>query len=227
MIFLCSCNPVYYIPTTQNVSLIHQKGQIKLAIAANSDQIDVNGAYGIMKGLGFQLNGSLVFPKEEKKGNGGSGNLFEAGLGYYYNISPSFLFDTYALVGFGNMENHFIYDQSSNTNLGGDLSAKLLRIGIQPGISYHEKYGSISGTVRISNLEYSAIKGDLEYNGDDQLSYLNKNKSNIIVEPAITLRGGLENIKLQMQALVSVNTCNRGFYQQKITLSMGLSYQFR
>ncbi|HMG14073.1 MAG TPA: hypothetical protein VK590_01430, partial [Saprospiraceae bacterium] len=223
-LLLCSCKPVYYIPTTQNIPLIHQKGQINLAVAANNKQVDLNAAYGIIEGLAIQINENIIFSHEGTKGNGSSGSLLEAGLGFFYNISPSLLFDTYALAGWGDMENHFSNYYFEHTTINGNLAAKFYRLSLQPGISYHKNFKSISGSVRFSNLEYYNIAGDLLYNTEDQWTYLNKNKSNILLEPALTFRNGSENIKFQFQAMLSLNLTNWDFYQHNTFLSWGIYF---
>ncbi|HMG14074.1 MAG TPA: hypothetical protein VK590_01435 [Saprospiraceae bacterium] len=227
VIILSACSTKFYVPTTLNVPVIQEKGQCNLTIAGNGNQLEARGAYGISDAIALQLNGSFIFPKDEDNGDGGSGNLTEAGVGYYKNISSDFLFDTYALFGVGSLENHFPSTLQDNPNTSGNISAGIYRVGLQPSISFHKKYFSIIGSARISSVNYSNIKGSLIFDNEDQIKYLEDNKSNLIVEPALTLRAGLENLKLQLQLVKSFNLSNSNFKQDDNLLSVGLNYDLK
>jgi len=219
-----SCSPHYYIPNTQNVPLIKAQGQTNITVAGNGNQFELQGAYGITDHLAIQANGGFVFPKNEDNGNGGSGKLIEGGIGYYTNISPVLLFDVYALVGVGTMENHFPSTLAANPSTTGKIEANLARFGLQPALSYHSKYFSVTGSARIGSLNYSNIKGSLIFDGADQVAYLTDNKSGVLIEPALTLRGGVEKIKFQVQLMKSLNVSNKDFKQDDTLLSIGLNF---
>ncbi len=219
-----ACSPQYYTPNTQNVPLIKAQGQTNITVAGNGNQFELQGAYGITDHLAIQADGGFVFPKNEDNGNGGSGKLIEGGIGYYTNISPNVLFDVYALIGAGTMENHFPTTLAANPSTTGKIEANFTRFGLQPGISYHNKYFSVTGSARIGSLNYSSIKGSLIFDGEDQVDFLNDNKSNFIIEPALTLRGGFEKIKIQVQLLKSFNASNSDFKQGDALGSIGLSF---
>ncbi len=224
VIIISGCSTKFYVPTTLNVPIIKEKGQTNLTIAGNGNQLEARGAYGISDAIALQLNGSFIFPKDNDNGDGGSGNLTEAGVGYYKNISPDFLFDTYALIGVGSLENHFPSTLQDNPNTTGKISASILRVGLQPGISFHKKYFSISGSARINSVNYSSIKGSLIFDNEDQVQYLKDNSSNFIIEPALTLRAGLEHLQFQMQLVKSFNLSNSKFKQDDNLISAGLNY---
>ena len=145
-LILTGCDPKFYIPNTQNVPIIRAKGQSNLTVAGNGNQFEFQGAYGISDDLALQASGGFISPKNEDNGDGGSGKFIEAGLGYYRNLNPNLLVDAYGLIGFGTMENHFPNTLTSNPNTTGKIMANLTRFGIQPGISYHRNYFSISGS---------------------------------------------------------------------------------
>lgn len=224
---LFSCSPKYYAPNTQNVPLIHAQGQTNLSVAGNGNQVEFQGAYGINDALAFQINGGLVIPKEEDNGNGGSGNLIEGGFGYYRNLNPNLLFDVYALIGFGSMKNDFPSTLTAFPNTSGKISANILRVGLQPSIGFHQKFFSVSGSARISSLNYNNIEGSLIFDEVDQVEYLKDNKSNFLIEPALTIRGGLEKIKVQVQLAKSFNLSNSSFKQDDTLLSVGLNFNFQ
>ena len=76
---LSSCSPQLYTPNTQNVPLISEKGDNRLSVAGNGNQVDLQGAYGITDAFAVQANGGWFVPRKEDNGNGGSGNFFELG----------------------------------------------------------------------------------------------------------------------------------------------------
>ena len=72
---------------------------------------------------------------------------------------------------------------------------------------------------------YSKIDGNLI--GIGEVQYLKDNSSNFLVEPAITLRTGFENFKLQLQYGYSVNLTKNDFKQDKTFLTLGLNFTFK
>ena len=219
-----SCSPLFYSPNTQNVPLISEKGDNKLTIAGFANQVELQGAYGLTDAIAIQVNSGLFIPGDLDNGNGGSGKFLELGAGYFTPIQENFVFETYGLIGFGTMENHF--PTSANVGSTGDISANIIRIGIQPNFGYKSKNFEVALSSRIVNLMYNNIKGDLMYSSVSQFDYLTENKSNFLLEPAITVRGGLEKIKLQLQYGYSYNLSNKDFKQNNSHFTLGLSYKF-
>lgn len=224
---LSSCSTNYYIPNSQNVPMLKEKGEADINVVTDLSQLDFQAAYAVGDAVAVQANGMVVFPQDEdNSGNGGKGQYFEAGVGFFKKLSDNVLFDTYLLGGIGSMENHFPGSINDNPNTTGKISANLYRFGLQPSISYYSEYFSVSGSARFVNLTYSNIDGSLHFNNLDQSVYLNDNRSNFLIEPAITVRGGLEKIKLQVQYLHSFNVSNSDFPQSKDLISFGLNFHF-
>ena len=225
-IIFTGCSPLFYTPNTQNVPLISHKGDNKITAAGNGNQVEVQGAYGLTNAFAIQVNGGSVIPRDEDNGNGGSGKYLEVGGGYFTPISENFVFEAYGIVGIGTMENHFPASSGTNSESKGDISANVLRFGIQPNFGYKSKHFEVAFSSRIVNLMYSNIDGDLIFNSENQIDYLNDNKSNFLLEPAITVRGGLEKFKLQLQYGYSYNLSNSDFQQDNSYLTVGLNYTF-
>lgn len=85
-----------------------------------------------------------------------------------------------------------VWENGKSFYIRGRYFCRTLRYGIQPGFGFKTKYFSAAISTRIVSLNYSNIKGNLVYNGENQIAYLNDNKSNFLLEPALTVRGGLE-----------------------------------
>ncbi len=222
-----SCSPKYYSPNTQNVPLISAQGEKNVTVSGNGNQVELQGAMGITENIALQLNGGLYIPKDEDNGNGGKGNFIEVGGGYYKEVMPNWVFETYALAGFGSFKNYFPSTVVDYPSTLGNLSANIFRVGIQPNFGYKTKNFSAMVSSRLVNLSYSNIKGDLIFGGDPQVAYLKDNKSNFLIEPALTIRGGFEKVKLQVQYGYSFNVSKSDFKQDKNFLTVGLNFNFK
>jgi hypothetical protein len=213
-ILFSSCSPTYYVPNTQNVPVMKAKGQTNLSLGINAseytDGFEFQGAYAITDKWALQLNADWV--KSSDDTSAGSGNFLEIGGGYYKSVSKYFVFETYGLMGFGSME----YTDDSNNNLG--IEAKFYKIGVQPSISFSGKYFIASLSSRLANLNYTKVSGSLF----EDVDYLNDNNSFWLAEPALTLQGGFENIKIQLQFQMSYNLTDPNFKQDFNLISLGL-----
>lgn len=222
-----SCNPKFYTPNTQNVPLISEKGETNLTLTGNGNQIEFQGAYGIGENVAIQANGGLFIPADQENGNGGGGKFIEIGTGYFKPITEHWIFEAYGLIGVGGFENHLPSTVNDNPQTKGDISANIFRVGIQPNFGYKSKYFSAALSSRFLNLMYNNIEGDLIFAGENQPKYLNDNASHFLIEPAITLRGGVEKVKLQLQFGLSLNLTNSDFKQDDSFMTIGLNFNFK
>lgn len=223
---LTACTTTYYIPNTQNVPAIDAKGTTAVTLAGNADQVEFQAAYGIADGFAVQANGAWYIPRDEDNGNGGSGRLLEVGPGWFHNISDRWLFDAYGLVGFGHLENHFPTTVPSIPPTTGRIDAQLMRYALQPGITYKSRFFSASGSLRAGYLNYSNIDGSLFLDGIREDVYLADNASHFLLELALTLRGGFEKVKVQLQLVQSVNLTDNTFKQENTIVTVGLALRF-
>lgn len=225
-ILATGCSPKYYSPNTQNVPLMREQGQINLNLSGNGNQAEFQAAYGVINHLAVQVNGGLFIPKDNDNGNGGSGNFVEAGAGYFTPVGTSFVFEAYGLFGYGGLENHLPSTVSDYPATTGKISANISRYSVQPSFGYVHKYFSVALSSRISSLNYSRISGNLIYGGENQQDYLRDNRSSMLIEPALTIRGGLPKLKLQLQFGKSFNVSNSNFSQDDTFMTVGLNYNF-
>ncbi len=221
-----SCSPKFYTPNTQNVPLISEKGETNLTLSGNGNQVEFQGAYGIGKCIAIKANGGLFRPTDINNGNGGSGKFIEFGGGYFKPVSEKWVFEAYGIAGFGSFENHLPSTTNDYPLTTGNISADILRIGVQPNFGYKSKYFSAAVSSRIVNLSYNNIKGDLIFDGQNQPNYLKTHSSNFLVEPALTVRAGVKKFKLQLQYGYSINVTNRDFRQDNSFLTIGLNFNF-
>lgn len=225
-VMLASCSPKFYVPNTQNVPLIREKGEVDLTLSGNGNQVEFQGAYGVSNAFAVQLNGGAFIPSDLDNGNGGSGKFVEVGGGVFKQLSDHVVFETYGIVGLGSFENHLPSTIADSPLTTGDISASFIRLGVQPNLGYRSKYFTAAISSRFSNVSYNNLRGALYFDGKDQVAYLNANKSNFFIEPALTLRGGSEKIKLQVQYVYSVNASNSDFPRDDSMFTVGLGLHF-
>ena len=224
---LAGCSPKYYTPNTQNVPLLSEKGETSLTLSGNVNQIEFQAAYAISEGFALMANGGLFIPADQDNGNGGSGKFMELGAGYFKPIDENFVFETYGIIGFGSVENHLPSTMSAYPMTSGDISANVFRYGIQPNFGYKSKQFSAAISSRLVNLNYNKIEGDLFFEDENQVDYLKSNNSNLLLEPALTLRGGFEKFKIQLQYGYSFNLSQSDFRQDSSYFTVGLNYNFK
>ncbi len=224
---LASCSPKFYTPNTQNVPLLTEKGETDLTVSGNVNQVEFQGAYAITENVAIMANGGLFIPSNLDNGNGGSGKFVELGAGYFMPIQEHWVFETYGIIGLGGFENHLPSTVNDYPQTSGKISATILRAGVQPSFGFKSKYFTAAVSSRIVHLSYSKIKGDLTFEDKLQADYLKKNSSNFLLEPALTIRGGLEKFKLQIQLGYSLNMSNIHFRQDKMFLTVGLNFNFK
>ena len=56
---ITSCSPKYYVPNTQNVPLISERGETNLTLSGNGNQVEFQGAYGVSDNIALQANAGL------------------------------------------------------------------------------------------------------------------------------------------------------------------------
>lgn len=236
---LSGCYPIYYAPNTQNIPVMKEKGQTNLSIGINgtysTNGFELQGAYGLTDNIALQANADWVNSADDMEYNSsGRGNIIEFGGGYYKKISKSFVFETYGLIAFGKTQ----YEQTSEgTGEYGYVKTHFTRFGAQPSISFSSKYFNASLSTRLSNVIYNNISGNYLFNDYENsgyyitaAEYIQANNSQWFAEPAITLQGGFENIKLQLQYTLSYNLGDQYFYdnfQEWDMISLGLKVEFQ
>lgn len=218
------CTPVYYRPNTQSVPLLTKKGEVNL-----SGSIETNGGTGqaavaVNDYLGVLLNYSNF---NVESGNiNGDGNIYEVGAGYYSKFENRGIYEAYGLAGLGNVQNQYTGDEEFSSFTVGSVKSKFSRISFQQNIGLRFKYFEAAISTRLARLDYYDFEGDMNFNEMNQAEYLKVNSINYLFEPAITLKAGIKNVKLQLQIQRSVNLTNQLFYQDDIGMSLGLSVNF-
>jgi len=229
VLFLVACSPKYYAPNTQQIPAFHEKDEMAFSAAVGSDnRTDIQAAYAVSDNIAVQVQGGFFRKEEdERTGDSGKGYLVEAGVGYYLPFAEDKLvFESYFQTGFGHVNNNFPSSLASYPNTTGMIDANLLRVGIQPSLTFTHKIVDVALSSRLALLSYSNIRGDLNFFDEPQVDYLENEKNHVLFEPAFTLRLGYDKFKVQVQLGLSVNMGNSSFRQSDAWSSIGAGYKF-
>jgi hypothetical protein len=218
------CAPKYYAPNTHNVPLLTRARDFSGALAVGDSRGELQGAYAITERVAVMLNAAVFDQSEDEDGDGGRGGILELGVGYLAPVGDRFQLGVFGLLGGGDVENHFPSTVASNPGTTGNLEASLARFGVQPALSYRSTYFEAAASARILSLRYSDVAGSLVFAGEDQVQLLRSQSSHTLLEPALTVRGGLETVKLQLQLGWSFNQGHASFRQEEAYLSAGVVY---
>jgi hypothetical protein len=219
-----ACSPKYYAPNTHNVPLLTRDGDYAIVAAIADSRGELQGAYALTNDLGVLLNAAAFEKRDDEQGDGGGGGLLELGFGYSRPLDERFHFGVFGLVGGGSVENHFPSTVADNPGTTGDIEAKLSRFGVQPLIGFRSRYFEAVGSVRLVGLRYSDVEGSLMFGGEDQVQLLSSQANHTLIEPAITLRGGWETWKIQLQMGFSEKKSNSDLRQDEAFLTAGIAY---
>ncbi len=219
-ILTLGCGPEYYVPNSQNIPIMKSKSQTNLGIGYNESEytrgLELQAAHAVTNHFALQLNGDWI-KSDASDDLKATGRMLEVGAGYFKNVARNFTFETYGLLCFGKVE---LENNTSETN---NFSAKFNRVGIQPSLSYSRKHFSTSLSSRIVHLKYKDINGS---SNDFDPDYLKNNNTYWLLEPALTIQVGSENLKFQLQYVYSYNLTNPSFEQETDIISLGIKLKF-
>jgi len=242
IIILSSCSQYYYTPNSQNVPLLTKKNEVAGAInfyptSQGGTGVEFQMAYAAGNHVAIQINAgggsgsdNSTIPDIINGGNGettnaqGGGGYFEGGVGYFLPFGPRkrFVFESYGIFSLGWMNT--TYTSTSQSDNKGSINANMTRFAIQPSIGYKAKHFEIAFSLRAGGVSYSNINGDLILDSKSQKDYLNQNKKQFFVEPAITLKAGGPSIKGQLQIGSSTDVTSGTFPSVDSWLSIGLNF---
>lgn len=202
---LYGCGPVLYSNVGQNVPLLQQKGDFsgQAAYAGSNGAwsargLGLQGAYGVTDKVGLITS----FYTLSDVGDGendwtGSGSYFELGGGLYGgNPEKKFLYEGYAGLGFGAINNKSRVDYSDYINVN------YVKPFIQPSVGFATKYFDLALTPRLAYLSYTSqndYRLDPTTEPNSPRQFFEENHNTFVFEPGIMVRGGIPGVKLEIQ----------------------------
>jgi hypothetical protein len=200
---LLSCSPVIYSNVGQNTPMFTEQGEFALngsyAMAGSPDDL-MTGSHGFSLQAAYAIDdhwaaiGSLYSIKNREAADetnywDGNGTYWEIGGGRYGKLGMDWLaYEVFGGLGFASIKN--------DAYLSPDyLNINFTKPFIQPSIGFVHKYVDVIFTPRIGYVIFS----DPSYNfGSGEIAY-EIPKDGIVFEPGVTLRGGYQGVKLQVQ----------------------------
>ena len=202
LVCFSSCK-IMYIPNTQNIPMLEEKGDIKLDIGNKDMQL----AYGISNHVGIMANG--YYNKNEWSVVSGTfdnqylskRSLIEGGVGYYTTLGENGRFEIYSGAGYGNVSyNYDLVDNGTLTETN-TFGINMMRIFFQPAIGLQTDNLGFAFSTRLVSVNFLNVdtvgytQTELEAEGLHEL----EDDMFIFIEPAITLRLGIKYAQLQLQ----------------------------
>lgn len=220
---LTSCS--VYVPNVVNAPLMNKKGEATIA-AHLGDGGHLQASYAITNHIGVMTNLMAVVDKfendtETKKG---TGSLYELGLGYFSGSSSSnAIFELYGGAGFGQVS---IDKTMMSNNITTKFDANAVRYFVQPSIGGRWQIFEAAFSTRMSAVNYSSISTSYSENElkSDKLWELDKTTW-MFIEPALTLRAGLKNIKFQAQIGKSIKVTSKDLNYSSGFINAGLFFR--
>lgn len=227
-----SCSPVMYSPTTQNVPLLKQKGEVNIEAGLSSTE----DADGFNLKAAVAVDSSLAVAASYNTLNGGTKNsndtwhgqarYFEAAVGKFGSSERGpWVYEAFLGVGYASVKN----EKNPNGSLGGPkelVKGKFIKPYIQPSIGIRSKYVDFAVTPRIAlvNYIYDQVNVTDEQDAQSSNDFFKDKKSTFVFEPGATLRVGFKGVKLQIQYVYSSFSYDSqlGSYNPEI-LSIGLN----
>ena len=236
---LASCHHVYYAPNTPHAPQLSEKGQTRInALYASGGDTEYDGfelqfAHAISKKAGIMLNGFTAGKSENITDYSGGGSHLEKGKGSYVELAggmfttvdpkKKWVADMYGGIGFGGVTNEYGYGDRSKTGI--------TKFFLQPSFGYKGKHFEFALVPRLSlvnwKIKTAAVNSPESEEARNDISIIRSDPSFIAFEPALIIRVGAQNMKLQ-GALAFSDFRSGGMYYteglgESLNASLGVS----
>ena len=202
-ILVSSCSPVLYAPTTQNVPLLKEKGEVNIGGGySNTDSgegISLNFAVAIDSSWAVAGGFNSLGGGEKNSADSWrtTGNYFEAAAGKFGSSSLGpWVYEAFLGLGYGAINNEINNDY---------VDAKFLKPYLQPTFGLRTKHVDLVVTPRLAVVNYisESIRIDQPQNEGEVINFFDEKGTSFVFEPGATLRLGIRNVKLQLQYVYS------------------------
>jgi hypothetical protein len=232
---LAGCTHYYYTASVQNVPLFRGKAENIISFSTGWGAGEASGEiqaaiapvnhFGLMAGFFSGSGGDKTNNRNWQKSSS-----FEAGLGYFTQMKNSWLFEFYGGYGGGSEKHRYSYYDFGYLEriYEGDSKIDFSRFFFQPAVGWHyREIVDIGFSSRLSFVSFGVITSTL--NSEEENKYavdiIRENRSPLFIEPALTIRGGYENFKLQVQIIRSINTSDSKLLFEPARVSIGIIFK--
>ena len=212
LLWLAGCKPAY-VPNRQHVPLLNKQGEFSLNLNPRNLQL----AYSPVPHLGLMANGFYRAAKGRMPDYTDNQfederfrtflSLAEGAAGFYYPLSAdsAFVFDLYAGFGAGEVNVNIVEEDVHQTTgqrhyTYRRFTARQERAFAQPAIGYRTNDLAVVLSARVSSVRF-ANRGyqNLGFNAAYYYGLHTMERRHVLLEPALTVRGGSRNLKAEIQ----------------------------
>jgi hypothetical protein len=240
---MCSCAHVYYTPNTANAPLLSEKGETRinaLYVAGGYSEFtggEIQIAHAVSKNVGIMVNGFSAGTSDEVANwdfNGsthtekGNGSYLELAGGLFKSMDPDkkWIGEVYGGFGFGSSKHDYGFGDNSKVNIK--------KLFVQPSIGYKGTYFEAVIVPKISfvnwNVKESRLMDSHTNLEKENVDAIARNPSFITFEPALILRGGGKDFKIQGGLSFSskgMSSRNELEMTESLVASIGISFNIR
>jgi len=229
-ISLTSCTHYYYVQNAHNVPLFREEGEYRLSASSGggdeSNCTEIQTAYSVNNHMALMANFMTAKDGDNIQYSWAKGKYYDGAVGYYSPLGGNGVFEVYGGVGTCNQHHQYGGDIPDGTS---DLT--FTKYFVQPSIGLTFKGFDIALSARISKLYYNKIVANPiptnYYNPNidpefKELDTIAQNRSSLLFEPAITIRGGWKYVKVQMQFAKTNDLTFSNLHYEQYHFTLGL-----
>jgi hypothetical protein len=235
LISFSSCYHVYYSPNTPNAPQLTEKGETRingLYVSGGDSEFEggeIQVAHAVSDKVGLMLNGFFAGKEEANEDDlmeNGKGSYFEFAAGSFKTMGNNdrLVADLYLGVGLGSVKSDYARGDISRVNV--------TKFFLQPSLGYKSNHFEFAVVPRIGVVNWNVKENKIttpENSGHkDEMDHINRNPNFFVFEPALIVRGGAENFKLQASLCYSANKntdiVNEGGIAESLVASLGISF---
>ncbi len=229
LILLYSSCGINYMPSPSASPLINKRGETiamgNLDISAYTVGTSFTAATSPFKNIALSYNHFRNYNQNQLIFNSSFDEVF---IGVYKNINENYFLDLY--LGYGKGKNHSEIDTSRSNWLFKRYANFYYRYetySINPSFCYKTDILEYSFGIKLSQLSIydlylREMMGSILYTSYDKID----NQKYIFIQPSFKVKYGLKNLKLCSQLTYNKNLSDNNFVYNRITLSVGIQYQF-
>jgi hypothetical protein len=223
LLLVSSCTHIFYAPNLPNAPLLKNKGEVH-----------VDGFWGGGSGINSAQQGSAAIAVTNKLGvygsfyrgygtggndsNSGHGYACDFGLGYFYGLTPKLRFELIGAVQAGNSKQKWAN--------GYALHYTFLKPYVQANIGFRTKNFDLLLAQKIGSLSTDNL---VQYNQGGvslpaEVTTFMGSPNQLLYEPSIMIRGGVENVKAYLNLGFLVNLSNKSYSMATSVLGFGVHF---
>ena len=238
LISFSSCYHVYYSPNTPNAPQLTEKGETRINghyISGGDSEFEggeIQVAHAVSDKVGLMLNGFFAGREESNEDDlmeNGKGSYVEFAAGSFTTMGNNdrLVADLYLGGGLGSVKSDYARGDISKVNVK--------KFFLQPSLGYKSNHFEFAVVPRFGVVNWKVKEDNIRTpensNHKDELDHINRNPNFFVFEPALVVRGGAENFKLQASFCYSANKntdiVNEGGIAESLVASLGVSFNIR